>query len=277
MDLKPLYKKAFAHISGNGHMLIFAGVFIASVVFFCALFAGLVIYAADGEWRKVFANPEFRFAAGFTFFTGIAATAAASAAGLACAAFLSRRSFRGKIFFDTILDAPLVMPPLVSGIALLIFLGPLVGHRLSSIGINAVFTPLGAVIAQAFIAFPFALKMFRESFDAVDIRYENIARIMGCSPMKTFFHVTLPMARRGLLSGIAMTWARTVGEFGATAMLAGVTRMKTETLSAAIFLNISIGEMQFALVISVMLLCSSMTVLIFFKWVSTRVPEGGEQ
>lgn len=246
-------------------MVLAALVFAAVAAFFAALFAGLAIHAAGGDWPAVFADPEFRFAVGFTLATSLAATALACSAALGCAVFLARVRFPGRVVLDTLLDLPLVLPPLVSGVALLIFFGPVLGPWLSRFGAAVVFTPLGAVVAQAFVAFPFALKLFREAVEAIDPRFENVARTLGCTPARAFYHVTLPMMRRALVAGAAMTWARAVGEFGATAMLAGVTRMRTETLSAAIYLSISVGDLPFALVVSTMLLAASLTVLVLFK------------
>lgn len=182
--------------------------------------------------------------------------------GLACAYALARVDFPGKLLVDTILDFPIVLPPLVSGVALLIFFGPVMGNALASVGLRVVFTPLGVVVAQWFMTLPFATRLFREAFEAVDPRYENIARTLGCGPFGVFLKVTLPMARRGIASGTALAWARSVGEFGATAMLAGVTRMKTETMAAAVFLNMSIGELDIAVAVSAMLMATAMAVLL---------------
>jgi molybdate transport system permease protein len=112
---------------------------------------------------------------------------------------------------------------------------------------------------------PLAIKMFRESFATVDSRYEKVARTLGGSAAQVFWRVTLPMTHRGIGAGIAMAWARTLGEFGATAMLAGVTRMKTETLAAAVFLNMSMGQLQLAVGIAVLMFLAAVLVLLVFK------------
>jgi molybdate transport system permease protein len=245
--------------------VIFWLVFGAVIAFFILAFVGLVLYGTQDSYWAIFQNSEFRFALGFTLKTTLMATVAAVGTALPCGYILARYSFPGKLVLDTLLDLPLILPPLVSGMALLILFGPLLGRSLSQIGINIVFSTWGVVIAQWFIAFPFAMKTFREAFGAIDLRYEKIARTLGCTPSQVFGRVTLPMSRRGIGAGVAMTWARTLGEFGATAMLAGVTRMKTETLSAAIFLNMSMGEIRFAIAIAIVLFLAAMMVLTFFK------------
>jgi molybdate transport system permease protein len=240
-------------------------IFGVVIAFFSLVFIGLVLYGAQDSYWALFQNPEFRFALEFTLKTTFIATALAAGTALPCGYILARHSFPGKVVLDTLLDLPLILPPLVSGMALLILFGPILGRDLAKIGLNIVFSAGGVIIAQWFVAFPFAVRTFKEAFAAIDLRYEKIARTLGCSPAEVFKRVTLPMARRGIGAGIAMTWARTLGEFGATAMLAGVTRMKTETLSAAIFLNMSIGEIRFALTIAIVLFLTAMLVLTVFK------------
>jgi molybdate transport system permease protein len=162
---------------------------------------------------------------------------------------------------------PIVLPPLISGIALLIFFGPFLGEHLARAGINIVFTPLGVIVAQWFIATPYAIKTFKQAFTAIDQRMEKVARTLGFSPFRFFFRVTLPLAKNGLISGIMMAWTRALGEFGATAMLAGITRMKTETLSVAVFLNMSIGDIKFAISTAIVMLFIALMLLIVLKMV----------
>lgn len=251
----------------TGFWLIFGAV----IIFFALVFAGLILYGTH-SYLTIFRNPEFLFALGFTLKTTLMATLAAVATAVPCGYILARYSFPGKVILDTLLDVPLILPPLVSGLALLILFGPVLGRSLAKIGVNIVFSTWGVVLAQWLIAFPFAVKTFKEAFMVIDLRYEKIARTLGCTPPQVFKRVTLPMARRGIGAGVAMTWARTLGEFGATAMLAGVTRMKTETLSAAIFLNMSIGEIRFALTIALVLFLAALLILTLFK-ILTRQEE----
>jgi molybdate transport system permease protein len=235
------------------------------VVLICAMFAAMIGFGAKGTLGQLFTNREFRFAVEFTLKTTLLATLGATLTGLPCAYILARKQFYGKVLVELLFDLPIVLPPLISGVALLILFGPVLGVWLGKIGLSVVFSPLGAVVAQWFVALPFAVKMFREAFAGVDPRYEKVARTLGGSANTVFFGVTLPMAKRGIGAGIAMAWARTLGEFGATAMLAGVTRMKTETLAAAVFLNMSIGELHLALGIAVVMFLAAVAVLLVFK------------
>jgi molybdate transport system permease protein len=251
----------------NGTFRIIFGLTVAVIL---AVFAAMFFYGAGGAVLRLFANQEFRFAVWFTLKTTLLATAGATLTGIPCGYILARHQFRGKLFADLLLDLPIVLPPLISGVALLILFGPVLGAGLSKIGLSIVFSPLGVVTAQWFVALPFAVKMFREAFAGIDPRYENVARTLGGSADAVFWQVTLPMAKRGIWAGIAMAWARTLGEFGATAMLAGVTRLKTETLAAAVFLNMSMGELQLALGIAVVMFLAAFAVLLFFKMMTGK-------
>lgn len=234
-------------------------------LFMLALLGGLFLY---GDWYAVTDichNPEFRFAVIFTLWTTVLATLLAGLVAIPCGYILARYDFPGKVLVDTLMDVPIVLPPLVSGVALLILFGPLLGDHLAGMGMDIVFSNRGVVVAQWFIATPFAIKTFKHAFNSVDLRLEKIARTLGYSPEKVFFKVTLPLAQNGLLSGLTMAWARTLGEFGATAMLAGIVRMKTETLSVAIFLNMSIGDLQFSLVMAVIMLLMALALLVTMK------------
>lgn len=252
------------------HYVVFAFALAAAVLFFAALFLGLLSFSARVSFADLLRDPELRAAAALTVWSTAASTVIACSAAVSCAYLLARLNFPGKALVETILEAPIVLPPLVSGVALLIFFGPVLGDRLTRFGIDVVYTPLGVVAAQAFIAFPFAVKMFRETFSTADPRYESLARTLGCAPIQVFFRVSLPLARRGIAAGIAMSWARTVGEFGATAMLAGVTRMRTETLSASVFLSMSVGELDASIAVSVALLACAFTVLSVIRAASSR-------
>lgn len=238
------------------------------VFFLLLIIIGLFTYSDIGTIISVMKQQEFHFALTFTLLTSLVAMIFTGIVALPCGYILSRYKLPGKVIVDTLVDIPIVLPPLVSGIALLIFFGPLFGDHLAKIGISVVFSPLGVVVAQWFVATPYAIRTFRQAFDCVDRRMENVARTLGFTTNKVFFKVTLPMAKSGLTGGMMMAWARALGEFGATAMLAGITRMKTETLSVAVFLNMSIGEIEFAISTAIVMLFISVILLITLKMVT---------
>jgi molybdate transport system permease protein len=154
---------------------------------------------------------------------------------------LARREFAGKALVETLLLLPLVLPPVVTGYALLMFFGrrgPF-GPALDAVGAPIVFTWRGCVVASAVMSFPLAYRACRGAFESVDPRLSAIARTLGASRLDAFRSVTLPLARNGLLAGAVLAFARSVGEFGATIVLAGNVAGETRTLPVAVF-----GEIQ---------------------------------
>ena len=226
--------------------LVPVGLLVLLVV---GVLAGLFIHMPLSQVFSTLTSAEIRFALGLTLMTSGAATAISVFLGVPSGHFLARRAFRGKILIDTLIDLPMTMTPLVAGVGLLFLLGSdTVRYSLDRLGIELLFTPWGAVLAQTLIAAPIMTRTSRAAFAAVDTRYENAAQTLGLKPGQVFIRVALPMARPVLLSGAVLCWARAVGEFGATLMVAGATRFRTETLPIAVYLNISSGELGIALV-----------------------------
>ncbi|GAA5096670.1 molybdate ABC transporter permease subunit [Wohlfahrtiimonas larvae] len=165
------------------------------------------------------------------------ATLIGSVFGILIGFFLARANFWGKNLLDTILTLPMVLPPTVLGYYLLTLIGQKswLGQWLyESFGIRLIFTWQAAVIAATIVAFPLILKPARAAFEDVNREFEQAASMLGISHVAIFFRVTLPLAWRGILSGILLAFARALGEFGATLMVAGATQ-KTQTLSIAIY------------------------------------------
>ena len=188
-------------------------------------------------------------------------------------AYVSARfSYPGKELADSLIDLPVIMPPAVAGIALLMAFGRmgLAGHYLSSFGISIAFTTLAVILAQVFVSSPFYIRQARTSFEDVDIALENAARTLGASRARSFFHITLPVAMNGLLSGAIMAFARSLGEFGATIMFAGNFQGRTQTMPLAIYTAMQ-GDLDVALCISVILVAFSFAVIVLVKVLTRRV------
>ena len=166
------------------------------------------------------------------------ATAIDLVLGVAVGWLLARRRFPGREFLDTVLTLPMVLPPTVLGYYLLVLIGRrgwLGGWLHDTFGINLIFTWQGAVIAASVVAFPLVFKPARAAFEAVDGQLEQAARILGMKEAAVFFRITLPLAWRGIMAGLLLAFARALGEFGATLMVAGSIPGKTQTLSIAIY------------------------------------------
>lgn len=173
------------------------------------------------------------------------ATALNLIAGIGVGYLLARARFPGRDLLDTLLTLPMVMPPTVLGYYLLVLMGRrswLGAWLQNNFGISLIFTWQGAVIAAAIVASPLVFKPARAAFEAVDGQLEQAARVVGISEMAIFFRVTLPLAWRGILAGVLLAFARAMGEFGATLMVAGSIPGKTQTLSIAVYEAVQAGQ-----------------------------------
>ena len=173
------------------------------------------------------------------------ATAIDVVIGVALGYLLARGRFPGRELLDAVLTLPMVMPPTVLGYYLLVVLGRngwLGAWLLRVFGINLIFTWQAAVIAAAVVSLPLILKSARTAFETVDLQFEQAARVLGIAPIGVFLRVTLPLAWRGVLAGALLAFARAMGEFGATLMVAGSIPGKTQTLSIAVYEAVQAGQ-----------------------------------
>ena len=188
------------------------------------------------------------------------ATALNLVLGVAAGFALARLRFPGRELLDAVLTLPMVLPPTVLGYYLLVVIGKrgwLGAWLWDTFGINLIFTWQGAVIAATIVAFPLVMKSARAAFEGVDPQLERAGRVLGLSEGALFFRVTLPMAWRGVLAGVLLAFARALGEFGATLMVAGSIPGKTQTLSVAVYEAVQAGQDDTAnlLVLIVSLTC----------------------
>ena len=175
--------------------------------------------------------------AAFTTLMGVISTLLALPAGIAAAWLLARRSFSGKPVIETLLSLPLVLPPVATGYLLLQLFGlnSVVGRVFDRLGIEVVFTWKAVVLAMAVMSFPLMVLTIRAGFEQVDTRYERVAATLGASPWRVFLTITLPLAARSIVAAAILGFARALGEFGATIVVAGGIPGQTQTLAVAIF------------------------------------------
>jgi molybdate transport system permease protein len=192
-------------------------------------------------------------------------------AGTPLAYLLARRRFRGRTALDTLIDLPMVLPPSVAGIALLVAFGRRgwVGQYLASIGIEVAFTQVAVVLAQVFVAAPFFIKAAVAGFQSVDQELEQAAALDGANAFQVVRYVTIPLAWTSLFGGAVMTWARALGEFGATIIFAGNFPGRTQTMPLAIYQGFE-RELSVALTLSIILLVISFSVLFLVKGILRR-------
>jgi molybdate transport system permease protein len=181
----------------------------------------------------------------FTVCVAVVSTLCILPPGLALAWLLARRDWPGKSVVETLVALPLVIPPVATGLLLLKLFGRrgFLGHWLEeSLGLEIVFTWKAVVVATAVMSFPLLVRTARVAFESVSPRLEHVARTLGAGPWSVFWTITLPLARSGVIAGAVLAFARALGEFGATVMVAGFIPGKTETLSLSIYHLVQLGR-----------------------------------
>ncbi|HEY7057759.1 MAG TPA: molybdate ABC transporter permease subunit [Vicinamibacterales bacterium] len=180
----------------------------------------------------------------FTIVSAVGATLLSLPVGVGAAWLLARRRFRGRSILETVVSLPLVLPPVATGLVLLMLLSRrgVIGRALGAVGIDVVFTWKAVVVAMAVMGLPLLVRTARAGFEQVDRRYEDVAATLGASPTRIFFTISLPLAAPSVIAGAVLAFARALGEFGATIMVAGSIPGATRTLAVAIYSYTEIGQ-----------------------------------
>ena len=180
---------------------------------------------------------------------------------------LARHRFWGRNLVDAILDIPIVLPPLVVGLSLLILFQFWPFQLTSDL---VVYQIPAVILAQFMVACAFAVRTMRVTFDQIDPRCEQVALTLGCTRAQAFSTVVLPEAQRGIITAATLAWARSLGEFGPLLIFAGATRMKTEVLSTTVFLELSVGDLEAAVAVSIIMVLAAVAVLIIARLWGSR-------
>ncbi|MEN3272462.1 MAG: molybdate transport system permease protein [Actinomycetota bacterium] len=244
-----------------------------AAAFFLLPVAGL---AWRAPWSSIWSDltdPTARAALRLSLLCSLWATVLAVAAGVPLAWVLARVELPGRRLLRALVLVPLVLPPVVGGVALLLAFGRrgLLGQYLNSwFGITLPFTTAGAVLAEAFVAMPFLVITAEAAFRGADRRYEDAARTLGASRWTVFRRVTLPLTWPALAAGAVLAWARALGEFGATITFAGNTPHRTTTIPLQVYLLLESGHLESAIALSLVLLAVSVAVLALLRdrWTS---------
>jgi molybdate transport system permease protein len=210
-------------------------------------------------------SSEIQFAIRLSLLTSLISTFMCILIAIPVSYSLARYDFHGKAFINTLLDLPMALPPIVAGLGLLLIFGTTsFGSFLADAGLKFVFTVPGIIMAQFAVNISLMLRIMRSTFEGINPRYEHVAQTLGCTPFQAFIRTTLPLSKNGMIAGSVITWSRGMGEFGAVLMLAGATRMKTETLPIALYLNMSSGELDLAIAAAtILILISGITLYLF--------------
>jgi molybdate transport system permease protein len=264
----------YRFLKGTGGDRVFRAATVSALVLLGIFFVGIIIsLLAYTEWDTFIAaliSEEILFAIRLSVMTATISAVVSILIAIPVAYAISRASFPGKDIVDSLLDLPIVISPVALGAALLVFFNTPVGAAVDDNIIKFVFSVPGIVLAQITVISALAIRLLKSTFDSIDPRYEQVARTLGCSKPEAFFRVVLPLSRDGLIAAAILTWARAVGEFGATVTLAGATALKTETLPTAIFLSLATANVEKAIAVIFVLVIIAVAALLAIRKIIGR-------
>ena len=247
-------------------LTLFAGLYVALIA--GMLFADAT-YTTPGHLLEALKSEEIRYAAKLSLTTATITALLSVWFAIPIGYLLSRTNFTGKALVDGILDIPIVLPPMVIGLSLLILFQTSFGQAIESV-LPVTYRIPSIIIAQFSVSCAFAIRTMRITFDQISERPEQVALTLGASRAQAFWRVTLPQAGAGALSAGLLAWARALGGFGPILVFSGATRMKTEVLPSTVFLELSTGNLEAAVAVSLLMVIAAITVLVFARAIGGR-------
>ncbi|MCC6420315.1 MAG: ABC transporter permease [Gemmataceae bacterium] len=243
-------------------LIVLGGVY---VVLIAAMLLAMASFTSPEHLLGALGSEEIRYAIKLSLLSCSLTTILALWAAVPLGYLLSRYEFRGKAAVDALLDVPIVLPPLVIGLGLLILFQTPVGQFIEDNVIGVTFAIPSVILAQFAVATAFAVRTMRVTFDQISPRQEQVALTLGCSRGQAFWLVVLPEARRGLVTAATLAWARSLGEFGPILVFSGATRLRTEVLPTTVFLELSIGNIEAAVAVSLLMVAAAVVVLVIVR------------
>jgi len=251
--------------------LVMGGLSACFILLIVLLLAADIMFTTPRDFYEALAKPEIRAALRLTILSCTVAAILSVWVGTPLGYLLSRYSFPGRWLVDTLVDIPIVLPPLVLGLSLLIlFHQPFFGLQVESIFRDSIGFPItyrwpAVVLAQFSVACAFSVRTMRVTFDQMNPRAEEVARTLGCTRGQAFWQIALPQARRGIVTAFTIAWARALGEFGPILVFAGATRLRTEVLSTSVYLELSTGNLDAAVAVSLLMVILAVVVLLVLR------------
>jgi sulfate transport system permease protein len=226
---------------------------------------------------QAISGPDAQFALRFSLLIAFATALVNSVLGTYAAYVLSKYRFRGREALSIVVNLPVAIPTVVVGTSLLLLWGPigLLGQLLDPLGLQPMFTPLGVLLAHLFVTFPYMLGAVKPVLDELEVTYEEAAYTIGASRWQTFRLVLLPALRGGLFSGTLLTFAHSLGEFGATVLVSGNLRLRTQTAPLYIFAQFEAGNIEAANAVAAVLATFSFVLFLVLLRVTQRQPSRG--
>jgi molybdate transport system permease protein len=240
-------------VIGSSYLLLIVGMLAAELSF-----------TQYGLFRAIFADERFRYAIVLSLVSCTVTTILSVWVAVPVGYLMSRVDFPGKGWINAILDIPIILPPLVIGLALLMLFQTPVGRFIQGY-IPVTYAIPGLILAQFMVSCAFAIRTMMTAFAEINVRREQVALTLGCSRAQAFFRVVLPEAHRGMVAAATIAWARAMGEFGPVLVFAGTTRMRTEVIPTALFLELNVGNLEGAVALSLLMIVMSMLVLVLMR------------
>ncbi|MDD3147430.1 MAG: ABC transporter permease [Candidatus Riflebacteria bacterium] len=234
---------------------------------YLVLAGSLFSFLDSGRVIKALTSERVFFSVSLSVKAAIIATILAITVAIPAAYALSRYNFRGKAVVDTLLELPLIVTPVALGAMLLIFFNTGLGASVQNNLWQFVFEFSGIVLAQFLTTVGLAIRTIRSTFDEISPRYEAVACTLGATPTQALMTITLPMARKGILAATVITFAKCIGEFGATIMVAGAMPMKSETMPVSIFMRLGSADIEGMAMMILILLAVGLSVLLILRFI----------
>ena len=257
----------YTDVPASGGMSLIAALGVTGMALLILPLVGLVVEAPWQRVRELATDPGVAAALRLSLITSLSALALSTVLGVPIAWMFARREFRGKRIVRALTVLPMVLPPVVGGVALLLAFGRrgFLGAPLDALtGVSLPFTTAGVVVAETFVAMPFLIVTVESGLRVADRRFEDAAATLGANRWTIFRRVTLPMIAPSLGAGMALCWARALGEFGATITFAGNLSGRTQTMPLAVYLELQ-TQPDVAYLLSLILLVISVTVLVLLR------------
>jgi molybdate transport system permease protein len=245
----------------------FIGMCLLGGFYIFMIFAMLIadaFYTSPGHLLSALNSPEIRYSIKLSLISCTLTALFSLWVAVPLGYLMSRYEFPLKHFLDAVLDIPIVLPPLVVGLSLLILFQTPLGKVVESV-VPVTYAIPSVILAQFMVAAAFAVRTMRQTFDQITPRQEQVALTLGCTRSQAFFHVVLPEARRGMITAATLAWARALGEFGPILIFSGSTRMRTEVLSVSVYLEFSVGQLNAAVAVSLLMVITSILVLVSMR------------
>jgi len=250
-------------------VLAFVAVF---VLFFVALVIADITAINLEAVAEVLRSPQIRAATWLSIWTSVVSVILVLIFAIPMGYALSRYRFPGHVLVDSIVDLPIIFPPLIVGLSLLVFFQTPPGRWIEELGLEFVYQKKGIILCQFLVSASFGIRAAKSTFDDIDPRLEHVALTLGCSRAEAFLRVALPMAKNGIIAGAILAWARAFGIFGPLMVFVGAVRMRTEVLPTTIYLEQSIGRIEVAIAVALLMLTLAIIAL-----VSLRMVIGGKR